>query len=204
LRTVLPPELGFRSLAIRDLAEVVIQSDTGEFLIDAVSGGIGALIELSWQIFMYSPPEGQPYCVVIDEPENHLHASMQRKLFPNFIKAFPRAQFVVATHSPFVVGSVRNSNVYALQFDPQHNVRSLRLDLYDKSGAAEDVLREVLGVGVTMPAWAEDALGQIMKRYLTQALSPELAKKLRAEMSAAGLVRWLPEALAKMADEQKS
>jgi hypothetical protein len=201
LRTVLPPDLGFRSLVIRDLAEVVIQSDTGEFLIDAVSGGIGALIELSWQIYMFSPPKDERFCVVIDEPENHLHASMQRRLLPNFLKAFPLAQFVVATHSPLVVGSVRDSNVYALQFDSSHMVSSMKLDLYDKSGAAEDVLREVLGVGVTMPTWAEDAIGEITQRYLTQSLSPEMARRLRAEMIDAGVGRWLPETLSKMAGQ---
>jgi hypothetical protein len=203
LRTVLPPDLGFRGLTIRDLAEVVVQSQTGEFLIDAVSGGIGALIELSWHIYMYTPERNEPFCVVIDEPENHLHASMQRQLLPNFLKAFPRAQFIVATHSPLVVGSVRDSNVYALRFNSNNLVNSIALDLYDKSGAAEDILREVLGVGVTMPIWAEEALAEILNRYLHLSLSPEVAQKLRQEMVDSGLIRWLPEALSKIADEQR-
>ncbi len=38
---VLPPTLGFRSLQVRP-PEVVLDTDTGEFMLDSVSGGIGS------------------------------------------------------------------------------------------------------------------------------------------------------------------
>ncbi|WP_419836937.1 AAA family ATPase [Streptomyces brasiliscabiei] len=50
-----------------------------------------------------------------DEPENHLHPSMQRTLVPTLLAAFPNVRFIVATHSPFVVTSTREAYVYALR-----------------------------------------------------------------------------------------
>ena len=52
----------------------------------------------------------------MDEPENHLHPSLQRSVIPGLLDAYPQAQFVVATHNPFVVTSVRDSNVVVLGF----------------------------------------------------------------------------------------
>ncbi|MFL1399228.1 AAA family ATPase, partial [Acinetobacter baumannii] len=61
-----------------------------------------SIIDLAWQIFLYSHDKDE-FVVTIDEPENHLHPSMQRSLLNDFVKAFPKAQFIVVTHSPFIV-----------------------------------------------------------------------------------------------------
>jgi RNAse (barnase) inhibitor barstar len=197
----LPPDLGFKSIAIRDQAEVVFETHSGDFLIDSLSGGVAALVELAWQIFMFQSTSDF-YMVVIDEPENHLHAGMQRTLLPNLLLAFPAAQFVIATHSPLVVGSVRDSHVYALRFGDDHRVFSDRLDLRDKAGTAEDILREVLDVGVTMPVWAEHALERVLHEYVGRTLTIESARALRSELIRAGLDRLVPQALAQIASER--
>ena len=53
LRTVLPPSLKFRDLSIR-VPDVVIVTQTGEFVIDDASGGIMSIFELAWQIHLFS------------------------------------------------------------------------------------------------------------------------------------------------------
>ena len=52
--------------------------------------------------------------VLIDEIEAHLHISLQEKILPTLIKFFPNLQFIVGTHSPQVIASVSNTNVYDL------------------------------------------------------------------------------------------
>lgn len=42
----------------------------------------------------------------------HLHVSLQRKIFAFLTKSFPGVQFIVSTHSPFVVSSVDNAVIY--------------------------------------------------------------------------------------------
>ncbi|UDI90602.1 AAA family ATPase [Pseudomonas sp. IAC-BECa141] len=50
--------------------------------------------------------------VLIDEIDAHLHISLQRKILPFLIKSFPNVQFIVTTHSPFVVTSVDDALIY--------------------------------------------------------------------------------------------
>jgi len=55
-----------------------------------------------------------PGIVLIDEPEAHLHIEMQKKVMPALIQLFPKIQFIVATHSPFIVNSMDNTVIYDL------------------------------------------------------------------------------------------
>lgn len=52
--------------------------------------------------------------VLIDEIDAHLHVSLQRKILSFLAKSFPRIQFIVSTHSPFVVSSVQDAVIYDL------------------------------------------------------------------------------------------
>jgi hypothetical protein len=57
-----------------------------------------------------------PQIIIIDEPELHLHVSLQKQIMPMMTKIFPdNTQFIVATHSPFVVTSLENSVVFDLE-----------------------------------------------------------------------------------------
>ena len=53
--------------------------------------------------------------VMIDEVDAHLHLSMQRTILHNLTDLFPNIQFIVSTHSPFVLSSVSNAIVYDLE-----------------------------------------------------------------------------------------
>lgn len=53
--------------------------------------------------------------VLIDEIENHLHISLQKKILPFLTTFFPKIQFIVTTHSPFVLSSIDNAVIYDLE-----------------------------------------------------------------------------------------
>lgn len=53
--------------------------------------------------------------VLIDEIETHLHVELQKKIMPVLMKLFPNIQFVLTTHSPFILNSTPNSVVYDLE-----------------------------------------------------------------------------------------
>lgn len=53
--------------------------------------------------------------VLIDELETHLHIELQRKILRFLVSAFPRVQFVVSTHSPYILTSVPNATIYDLE-----------------------------------------------------------------------------------------
>ncbi len=202
LSKVLPPTVGFIDISIR-IPDVVIITETGEFMIDAASGGLMAIIDLAWQIFLFSHNK-EEFTVTIDEPENHLHPSMQRSLLRRLTEAFPKAQFIVATHSPFIVSSIKDSFVYVLRYEDSNEetqipilrrISSLRLDTTNKAATASEILREVLGVPVTLPEWAEDELHAITKGFSIQQITPESIRNLRQQLENAGLGEYYPEAL---------
>ena len=53
--------------------------------------------------------------VLIDEIETHLHIELQKLILPFLIKVFPKIQFIVTTHSPFILNSVSNAVIYDLE-----------------------------------------------------------------------------------------
>jgi predicted ATP-dependent endonuclease of OLD family len=162
LSRLLPADLGFVRLKV-EAPELYIETETNRFPVDGVSGGISALIEYVWMILIGSF-EKRDYTVCFDEPENHLHPNLQRTLLPNLLDVFPNINFIVSTHSPFVVTSVPNSNVYALDFD-NGKVESRLLDLENKSRGADDTLRRVLGVHTMLPEWVEKQIDSIIAEF---------------------------------------
>lgn len=160
LRIVLPKELGFQRIEVR-MPEVVLCTSKGDFSLDAMSGGINSIFGIVWQIFMFGHSlDG--YVVLMDEPENHLHPSMQRILLPNLAKAFPNTRFIVATHSPFIVSSFQDAVVYGLMNNPEGRIESKRLDQTELAGTPNQILREVLDVDSNLPIWVEEQVRTII------------------------------------------
>lgn len=52
---------------------------------------------------------------LIDELETHLHIELQRKILPFLTSFFPRIQFIVTTHSPYILTSIPNAVIYDLE-----------------------------------------------------------------------------------------
>ncbi len=53
--------------------------------------------------------------VLIDELETHLHIELQKKIMPFLTKFFPRIQFIVTTHSPYILNSITDAKAYDLE-----------------------------------------------------------------------------------------
>jgi energy-coupling factor transporter ATP-binding protein EcfA2 len=194
LTKILPRDLGFRKFAIRN-NEIVLVCDSGEFIIDGSSGGISALIDMTWQIYMFSTKENSSFTVVIDEVENHLHPTMQRRLLPDLLKAFPEVKFIVSTHSPLMVGSVKDSSTYVLRYDDKRRVFAEKLDIANQAKNALDILDEVLGVSFTIPIWAEQELNIIVDKFSKDKIDKRTLTSLRNELSNIGMEDLVPEAL---------
>lgn len=71
--------------------------------------------------------------VLIDEIETHLHLKLQRLVLPMLTKIFPNIQFIVTTHSPFILNSIPN----AVAFDLEKNVRLEDLTEYSYEALTE-------------------------------------------------------------------
>lgn len=200
LKRILPKTLGFNDFEIRDMEVVFICNDgNDEFLLETASGGISSLIDIAWQIYMYSTKENDQFTVLIDEIENHLHPTMQRNILPSLLNAFPSAKFIVSTHSPLVVGSVKNSITYVLKYNDENKIDSYKLDFEAQIKTATEILDEVLGVSFSMPIWVEDSLERITEKYSHSNLSQEDFTRLRNELKELGLEKLMPNAIIEIA-----
>jgi hypothetical protein len=209
LKKILPSELGFTGLKIQP-PDVLMETENDTFLMDAASGGLITIIEMAALIYTCSlrdEVKGKRFVVTIDEPENHLHPTLQRSLLSSLVKAFPNVQFIVATHSPFMVSSVKDSRVYALRSVVQKTnnviskkIESIYLDHINRAGSANEILRDVLGVPVTLPEWVEHELEKIVNKYCRQPISTEMIVSMKTDIEHAGLDDLLSEALVRVGE----
>ena len=106
--------------------------------------------------------------VLIDELETHLHIELQKKIFPFLTKFFPRIQFIVTTHSPYILNSISNAKAYDLE--RQGEVDNL-------SGFSSDDLAE----GYFEADAYSDELKNSLNRYEELCLRNDLTEDERAE-----------------------
>ena len=56
-----------------------------------------------------------PGIVLIDEIETHLHLELQKNILELLTTVFPKIQFIVTTHSPFILNSLPDVVIYDLE-----------------------------------------------------------------------------------------
>ena len=93
-----------------------IVKDSQKFSFQNLSSGYQAIFNIYSDLLMRTeffnvPPSELEGIVIIDEIDAHLHISLQKLIFPFFTRSFPKVQFIVSTHSPFVITSSDNDTV---------------------------------------------------------------------------------------------
>ncbi len=106
--------------------------------------------------------------VLIDELETHLHIELQRKILPFLTEFFPQIQFIVTTHSPYILNSVSNAVIYDLD----------RRERYDdfSSYSADEVAEAYFGAEDY-----SDKLESAMERYKELCAKDKPTEDERAE-----------------------
>ena len=88
----------------------------------------------------------KPAILLIDEIENHLHPTWQRRVIPALLEHFPGLQIFATTHSPFVVAGLKAGQVHLLKRDENGFVTATTY-LEDIVGwTADEILRNMMGV----------------------------------------------------------
>jgi len=86
-----------------------------------------------------------PGVLFIDEAENHLHPKWQKTFLNSILEMFPNLQIIVATHSPFIVGSVEGAKVYVCKPQIGHSIISDETNTYSNKPIEEILSTEVFG-----------------------------------------------------------
>lgn len=83
--------------------------------------------------------------VMIDEVDLHLHPGWQQTILLDLMRTFPNIQFIVSTHSPQVVSSVKPGSLRVI--DWQGEQPEIIPVHFSEGAEAQQVLLDVLGVG---------------------------------------------------------
>jgi AAA15 family ATPase/GTPase len=98
----------------------IIEEGKPAYNLNQLSDGYSAILSIVTELIMrMEQHKVKNYdvqgIVLIDEVETHLHVSLQKKILPFLTKFFPRIQFIVTTHSPFVITSLANAVICDLE-----------------------------------------------------------------------------------------
>ena len=107
-----------------DMVGVLDTEQKVELGLQQLSDGVQCMISLAGDLaarcavlnpqFGADAPKQTPGIVMIDEIDLHLHPSWQQRVLPDLMRAFPNTQFIVTTHSPQVLSTVRKEHIRIL------------------------------------------------------------------------------------------
>lgn len=156
-------EGGVPVTAVHDKMEIQTTDGAGKglFMGDLSAGTQGTLLWIWYTAlkiadyyknlspFPYSSDDnwqGHPAILLIDEIENHLHPTWQRRVITALRDHFPNLQIFATTHSPFVVAGLKNGQVHLLNRD-ENGVVTYSPNTEDIVGrTADEILRTMMGV----------------------------------------------------------
>jgi predicted ATP-binding protein involved in virulence len=118
------------------------QNANQQYNFQQLSSGFSAIFHIYAALlvrirYLNITPDELTGLVLIDEIDAHLHLSLQRKILPFLTRSFPNVQFIVTTHSPFVITSVQDTIVYDISRGEQVEGD---LSLYSYQVVAEGLL----------------------------------------------------------------
>lgn len=93
-----------------------------DFDFNTLSSGYSAILDIVVDLIMRMEKTSNrrfeynmPGIVLIDEIETHLHLELQKNIMRFLTTIFPNIQFIVTTHSPFILNSLDNVIIYDLE-----------------------------------------------------------------------------------------
>lgn len=120
LRNLFEDESIILKFDYKNLNFTINQKGKEPYGFDVLSDGYSAVLDIVINLILRMEKKcKQAYdvegIVIIDELENHLHIGLQKKILPFLTNFFPNIQFIVSTHSPFIINSIDNAIIYDLE-----------------------------------------------------------------------------------------
>ena len=167
VNTVLKPS-GWKNLYYSENFQDAIleHDDFGSMPVSQLSDGIrttvGLVAEIAYRAVQLNPHLGENAAletdgiVLIDEVDMHLHPQWQQTILPDMLCAFPKVQFIVTTHSPQVLSTVKRENIRMINLES--GTIPLGMSYGEPSGT---VLQSVMLVDPQPPVAEKSALQEL-------------------------------------------
>lgn len=96
----------------------ILMDNREPFDFNTMSAGYAAVFDIIGDLMMRMESQHRydlEGIVLIDEIETHLHVELQKQIVPILTELFPNIQFIMTTHSPFILNSASNAVIYDLE-----------------------------------------------------------------------------------------
>jgi len=147
---------------------VIYNSNDNSFMpVARLSDGVKAMLSLTADIayrcvqlnpHLASPIEETTGIVLIDEVDLHLHPKWQQKVLDDLRKTFPKIQFIVTTHSPVVLTTVKPECIRILS----ENGEVLTPAINTLGEESKDTLEDIMGTHSRPPIKEADLLSDYL------------------------------------------
>ena len=141
----------------------IFENSAGEeFDINDLSSGEKQLFLRTLSIKMLEPDNS---IILIDEPELSLHPKWQQRIIEVYKNIGKNNQIIVATHSPHILGSVSNENIFILYRNENGKIDAKTGDdIYSSYGQpVERVLKDIMGLESVRAPKIEKELEELKK-----------------------------------------
>lgn len=105
--------------------------------------------------------------VLIDEIDLHLHPKWQQSVIKNLENTFKNIQFIITTHSPQVLSTIKKENIRILDIDIEDNDIAAIPISHTYGEASNYILKSVMNVDPTPPTEENKKLKKLMS-YVDQ------------------------------------
>ena len=183
-------ELHIKHRPLRIMLSFKLDAGEAETLsLDQLSGGYRIVLAIAGDLARrmahgnphLTDPLASEAIVLIDEIELHLHPSWQQRILTDLRRTFPNTQFIVSTHSPQVLTTLRPEQIVKLSREDGRIVAA-RTPEPTYGAEAGDVLNVVMGVDERPPNEFADTLKRYMRLIGDDKGESVKAKKLRSDL----------------------
>ena len=130
---------------------LICHPEMGELPLEAMSDGARSVIsmaaDIAYRMARLNPDMGEDVTlktsgvILIDEIDMHLHPSWQQTVVNDFVRAFPKVQFIVTTHSPQVLTSVPAESIRILHWD--NDLVDIEEPMFSLGAESSQLLRDI-------------------------------------------------------------
>lgn len=106
---------------------------------------ISLVADVAYRMTILNPNLGEavlretPGIVLIDEVDQHLHPQWQKRIINDLRSLFPQVQFIVTTHAPSVINTVKTRNMRILD---NYQIDNIGIEVYGRD--SNSIIRSVM------------------------------------------------------------
>lgn len=195
LASILEKEIGIKTVKyFAKSKKIQAVKENGDRLdIDQLSHGSKSALIIAGELAMHccalnphlkeQAPAKTPGIVLIDEIDLHLHPKWQQHIITDLRRCFPLMQFIITTHSPQILSTVKRENIRVLGKNAEGQMVASEPLAYSYGEPSGDVMHSIMQVDPLPPINEKKDLENLTTLVDQGLYDSEEAKMLRTKLT---------------------